>query len=73
MLEILHKAFAELHKQGGKPLARLQVEDKTILTLQYQGIATYHANSEIPYKNNRDHPLTSEKRRFTVDWHANES
>jgi hypothetical protein len=35
MLEILHKAFDELHKQGGKPLTKLQVEDKLLLTLQY--------------------------------------
>jgi len=35
MLEILYRTLAELHKQGGKPFAKLQVEDKTILTLQY--------------------------------------
>jgi hypothetical protein len=35
MLEILHRAFDELHKQGGKPLTKLQVEDKLLLTLQY--------------------------------------
>jgi len=35
MLEILHQAFDELHKQGGKPLTKLQVEDKLLLTLQY--------------------------------------
>src|SRR5215510_11942249 len=35
MLEILHVAFGELHKQGGKPLTKLQVEDKLLLTLQY--------------------------------------
>jgi hypothetical protein len=35
MLEIMHKAFGELHKQGGKPLTKLQVEDKLLLTLQY--------------------------------------
>jgi len=35
MLEILQVAFVELHKQGGKPLTKLQVEDKLLLTLQY--------------------------------------
>jgi len=28
-------AFGDLHKQGGKPLTKLQVEDKLLLTLQY--------------------------------------
>jgi hypothetical protein len=35
MLEILREAFDDLHKQGGKPLTKLQVEDKLLLTLQY--------------------------------------
>jgi hypothetical protein len=35
MLAILYQAFGELHKQGGKPLTKLQVEDKLLLTLQY--------------------------------------
>ena len=35
MLEILQVAFDDLHKQGGKPLTKLQVEDKLLLTLQY--------------------------------------
>jgi hypothetical protein len=35
MLAILQKAHRQLHKQGGKPLTRLQVEDKLLLTLQY--------------------------------------
>jgi hypothetical protein len=35
ILAILQKAHHELHKQGGKPLTKLQVEDKLLLTLQY--------------------------------------
>ena len=35
MLEILHEAFDQLHQHGGKPLTKLQVEDKLLLTLQY--------------------------------------
>ena len=35
MLEILQVAFDDLHKQGGKPLTKLQVADKLLLTLQY--------------------------------------
>lgn len=35
MLEILQKAFEKLQQQGGKPLTKLQVEDKLLLTLQY--------------------------------------
>jgi hypothetical protein len=35
MLAILQKAHRELHKQDGKPLTKLQVEDKLLLTLQY--------------------------------------
>jgi hypothetical protein len=35
MLKILQEAFGELHKQGGKPPTKLQVEDKLLLTLQY--------------------------------------
>jgi len=35
MLEILQASFEKLHKKGGKPPTRLQVEDKLLLTLQY--------------------------------------
>jgi len=35
MLEILHLAFEELHQRGGKPLTKLPIEDKLLLTLQY--------------------------------------
>jgi hypothetical protein len=35
MLEIMQQAFEELHKLGGKPLKKLKVEDKLLLTLQY--------------------------------------
>jgi hypothetical protein len=35
MLEILHDAYTELHKLGGKPTTKLHVEDKLLLTLQY--------------------------------------
>ena len=30
----------------------------------YQGIATYHANSEVPYKKSKNHPLTPEEKAF---------
>jgi hypothetical protein len=35
MLEILYTAHEKLHKKGGKPNTKLQVEDKLLLTLQY--------------------------------------
>ena len=35
MPEVLQHAFDELHKHGGKPLTKLQIEDKLLLTLQY--------------------------------------
>jgi len=35
MLEILHTAHEKLHKNGGKPNTKLQVEDKLLLALQY--------------------------------------
>ncbi len=35
MLAILHQAFEDLHRRGGKPLTKLQIEDKLLLTLQY--------------------------------------
>ena len=28
----------------------------------YQGIATYHANSEVPYKKSKKHPLSKEEK-----------
>jgi hypothetical protein len=30
----------------------------------YQGIATYHANSEVPYKKSKKHPLSKEEKAF---------
>jgi transposase len=30
----------------------------------YQGIAAYHANSKIPYKKSKNHPLTPEEKAF---------
>jgi hypothetical protein len=30
----------------------------------YQGIAAWHANSEIPYKKSKNHPLTDEEKAF---------
>jgi hypothetical protein len=30
----------------------------------YQGIAEYHANSEVPYKKSKNHPLTEEEKAF---------
>jgi len=35
MLEILEKAFEQLHKRGGKPATKLRVEDRLLVTLQY--------------------------------------
>ena len=35
MLEILHEAFVQLRKRGGKKTQRLKVEDKLLLALQY--------------------------------------
>ena len=35
ILGILHAAHDELHKNGGKPNTKLQVEDKLLLALQY--------------------------------------
>jgi len=30
----------------------------------YQGIASYHANSEVPYKKSKNHPLSKEEKVF---------
>jgi len=30
----------------------------------YQGIASYHANSEVPYKKSKNHPLSTEEKAF---------
>jgi len=30
----------------------------------YQGVAQYHANSEVPYKKSKNHPLTEEQKAF---------
>ena len=30
----------------------------------YQGIASYHANSEVPYKKSKNHPLSKEEKAF---------
>jgi hypothetical protein len=35
MMEILQKGFDKLHQHGGKPLTKLPIEDKLLLTLQY--------------------------------------
>jgi hypothetical protein len=35
MLEILHTAYEKLHKNGGKPSTKLQVEDRLLLSFQY--------------------------------------
>jgi hypothetical protein len=48
MLEILERAYAELHKRGGKPSKKLRVEDRLLVALQYW--RTYTTMEHLAYE-----------------------
>ena len=59
-------------EKGRKHDFRLFKESKTgicpLITVQadtgYQGIKSYHANSELPYKRSKKKPLTKDQRKY---------
>jgi len=70
MLEILQKAYAELHKLGGKESIGSAVCPEVQIKVDsgYQGIAAYHANSAVPFKKGKNRPLTEEEKAFNRPW-----